>query len=147
MDDVCCGGRFYTRQENFQCCNKQYVLVLQRSVCCSNDNGDLSIGTGDSCCGGTPYTANGDIVCCGGTLQYNHIGRLCCRDVMISSLTTECCNGVAFLRESGKTCCGSQYVETNTTLCCTGRNGISQVGLLYHNLQICMPCREYLLKT
>jgi len=133
MDDVCCGGRFHIRQENFQCCNGQYVLVLQGSICCSNDNGDLSIGTGNSCCGGTPYTDNGDLVCCGETLQYNHISRLCCGDVMISSLTTECCSGIAFFRESGKTCCGSQYVETDTTLCCTVPNDISQVHMINVN--------------
>ncbi|XP_021347323.1 usherin-like [Mizuhopecten yessoensis] len=131
-DDICCGGQFHRKINDYKCCKDRYVRVQTGEVCCEDKYEDrITVGIGDKCCGSVPYSYMGAQVCCGDKL-YDGYNQQCCGGEVISNHMA-CCGdaqeGSAFTARPGMECCGMSYVIMNRTLCCTSDTGHSKVHM------------------
>lgn len=126
--DTCCGGRFYPKITNYQCCYGHYKQVLPGQVCCRDNRGIIHVGDGSACCDGTPYNNNTKYCICGGV--YNDNSRKCCGGEVVS-LAQTCCGGPEtgrkYNEDPDKKCCGNHFVPVSS-LCCPSNTGSWKVS-------------------
>ena len=142
--DVCCGGRFYTRTTNYQCCYSNYQLVQAGQVCCQDNRDTIHVGDGNTCCDGIPYYNNTKYCVCGAL--YNDNSRKCCGGQVVSQVQV-CCgdtvSGRVYSEDSQKKCCGNNYVPLSS-LCCQSNTGDWKVGFLKHVVLQFVNCPVHL---
>ncbi len=126
--DVCCGGHFYPKITNYQCCHGKYKLVQPGQVCCQDNHGAIYVGDGNTCCDGRPYNNNTKYCVCGAL--YDDNTRKCCGGQVVA-VAQKCCGGpesgrVYLHDDPGKKCCGNNYVPVSS-LCCQSDTGYWKV--------------------